>query len=248
MNWTGDSDDAGLRKRRFTVQAAGRRVPGVLWTRREADAGARPLVLVGHGGSLHKDSDAVLDVAVPLVQRHGFAVAAIDGPVHGERRADGGLDGAKVIQDFRALWTGTPGIDSMVSDWRAAIDELIRLPEVDAGSIGWFGISMGTAYGLPLCAADSRIRAALLGMWGTSHAHGERLLADARKVACPVLFQRKADDERFTPAGQEQLFGAIGSRDKTLSVHPGRHVNPAGGQLEEGLAFLVRHLAPGAPQ
>ena len=29
----------------------------------------------------------VLDIAMPLVERHGFVVAAIDGPVHGARRA-----------------------------------------------------------------------------------------------------------------------------------------------------------------
>ncbi|MBA2963923.1 MULTISPECIES: alpha/beta hydrolase family protein [Ramlibacter] len=245
MNWNHASEEGGLRKRRFSVPVGGRRVPGVLWT--SGAQGPRPLVLVGHGGSQHKEADAVLDVVGPLVRGRGFAVAAIDGPVHGERRADGGLDGAKVIQDFRALWSGeSPCIDAMVADWRAALDELVRLPEIDAGAIGWFGISMGTAYGIPVCAADTRIRAALLGMWGTSHAHGERLLAEARKVQCPVLFQRKADDERFTPAGQEQLFDAIAGADKALRVHPGRHVNPAGAQLDEGLSFLARHLQPGA--
>jgi dienelactone hydrolase len=241
MIWTHETEDGGVRKRRFTVQSGGRRVPGVLWTRRDA-TGPRPLVLVGHGGSQHKEADAVLDVAGPLVTGHGFAVAAIDGPVHGDRRADGGLDGAKVIQDFRALWNESPCIDSMVADWGAAVDKLVELAEIDPGAIGWFGISMGTAYGIPVCAADARIRAALLGMWGTSHAHGHQLLALARKVRCPVLFQRKADDERFTPAGQQELFDAIGSSDKQLRVHPGKHVNPAGRQLEEGLAFLVRHL------
>jgi hypothetical protein len=113
--------------------------------------------------------------------------------------------------------------------------------------VGWFGISMGTAYGLPLCAADSRIRAALLGMWGISHAHGDRLLADAAKVRCPVLFQRKSGDERFTAEGQEALFEALGSRDKELRVYEGGHVNPSGRQLDEGLEFLVRHLKKRTP-
>lgn len=245
MKFTSDARKGALHQRGFGLDVAGRHVPGLLWTR-EGDSGRRPLVLVGHGGSQHKESDAVLDVVGPLVGDHGFAVAAIDGPVHGDRRADGGRDGAKVILEFRALWNENPGIESMVADWRATIGALAALPEVDAQAIGWFGISMGTAYGLPLCAVDQRIRAALLGMWGTSHTHGARLLADARHVRCPVLFQRKLDDERFTPEGQHALFDAIGSGDKELRVYEGGHVNPAGAQLEEGLQFLVRRLTKGA--
>jgi dienelactone hydrolase len=244
MKWTGETNVGGLLKREFSIDVDGRHVPGAIWTR-VGDKGPRPLVLVGHGGSQHKESDAVLDVALPLVGDHGFAVAAIDGPVHGSRRADGGNDGAKVIAEFRALWTATPCIEEMVADWRATIDALVALPEIDPGAIGWFGISMGTAYGLPLCAADMRIRAALLGMWGTSHAHGERLLAEARKIRCPVLFQRKRDDERFTPEGQQALFDALGSRNKEFRVYEGRHVNPAGDQLDEGLGFLVNYLTLG---
>ena len=244
MNFTSDSSSEGLRKRSFSCDVAGRRVPGVLWTR-TGQEGRRPLVLVGHGGSQHKESDAVLDVVGPLVGERGFAVAAIDGPIHGDRRPDGGRDGGKVILEFRALWNEHPGIEDMVQDWRATLDALLGLPELDADAVGWFGISMGTAYGLPLCAADRRIRAALLGMWGTSHAHGARLAQEARNVRCPVMFQRKRDDERFTPAGQEELFNALGSTDKELRVYPGGHVNPSGPQLQDGLEFLVRHLQRG---
>ena len=64
-------------------------------------------------------------------------------------------------------------------------------------------------------------------------------------MRCPVMFQRKRDDERFTPAGQEELFNALGSTDKELRVYPGGHVNPSGPQLQDGLEFLVRHLQRG---
>lgn len=245
MDFTSDAIEGGLRRRGFALAVEGRRVPGLLWTRAHSDA-RRPLVLVGHGGSQHKASDAVLDVVKPLVGEHGFAVAAIDGPIHGDRRDDGGRDSSKVILEFRALWDADPMIEAMVADWRATTSALLALPEIDPQAIGWFGISMGTAYGLPLCAADARIRAALLGMWGTSHAHGARLLAAAREVRCAVLFQRKQDDERFTAAGQQALFDALGSSDRELRVYAGGHVNPAGEQLRDGIGFLVRELAAGA--
>ncbi len=245
MDFISDVIEGGRRQRGFSLAVDGRRVPGLLWTRAGGSA-RRPLVLVGHGGSQHKASDAVLDVVGPLVDEHGFAVAAIDGPIHGDRRADGGRDSGKVILEFRALWNAEPMIEEMVADWRATTSALLAAPEIDAQAIGWFGISMGTAYGLPLCAADSRIRAALLGMWGTSHTHGARLLAAAREVRCAVLFQRKRDDERFTAAGQQELFDALGSRDREMRVYEGGHVNPAGVQLRDGIDFLVRALAAGA--
>jgi dienelactone hydrolase len=241
MSWTTDSAEGRLRKRHFVLERDGRRIPGVAWSR-EGAIGPHPLLLVGHGGSQNKESTGVTDVAIPLAAERGWVVAAIDGPVHGDRRTDGEREGTVVVTGFRALWNEKPSIDEMVADWRTAIDFLAGQPEVDAQRIGWFGISMGTAYGLPLAASEPRLRAAMLGMWGTSHAHGPAMVAHARRMRCPVMFQRQKDDPRFTAAGQEELFAAIGSADKELRVYEGTHTNPAGVQLDEALKFLVKQL------
>ena len=224
----------------FELQVQGRKVPAVLWTP-FADGAPRPLVLVGHGGSGHKLSDLVLDIAKPMLERHKIAVAAIDGPVHGERRAvfDAGIG---VRQEFRDLWSSGESVDPMIADWRALIDRLQGHPGVDGGSIAWYGISMGTAYGLPLVAAEPRIRAAVLGMWGTSRQPSERLSFDAQKIDVPVLFQRQAEDPFFSVAGQEELFGQLASNCKRLTVHPGKHNDPTGVQLEEAVTFLASQL------
>ncbi len=224
----------------FTLAVQGRKVPAVLWTPLGA-TGPRPLVLVGHGGSGHKLSDLVLDVAQPLLEQHRIAVAAIDGPVHGERRAvfDSGIG---VRQDFRDLWSSGESVDPMIADWRAVLDHILEHPGIDAKSIAWYGISMGTAYGLPLVAADARIRAAVLGMWGTSREPSERLMRDAAKIRVPVLFQRQSEDPIFPAEGQEELFTLLGSPSKRLTVHPGAHADPSGAQLEELTAFLAGEL------
>lgn len=232
-------------EQRFWIESTGRRVPGVVWTPAPS-RGPRPLVLVGHGGSGHKTSQLVLDAAMPLVRDHGFVVAAIDGPVHGERRTSFDA-GTAVRAEFRALWAEGGSVESMVEDWRATLDHLCRIPDVDGGSIGWYGISMGTAYGLPLLAAEPRIRAAVLGMWGTSRVNSQRLVEDARRVAIPVLFQQKKDDEFFTPEGQVEIYEALASRDKSLAVYEGLHTDPAGEQLAGLVSFLaVRLQAPRA--
>ena len=240
MQWTGSPETAnGVTCREFTVTVEGRKVPVALWTP-EKPAGKKPMVLVGHGGSGHKKSQLVLDM-LPLVTRHGYAVAAIDGPVHGARRAVF-ADGLPVRDEFLALWQKGGSVDPTVADWRGAIDALVTLPEVDANAIGWKGISMGTAYGLPLVAAEPRIRAAVLGMWGLSYPNSGRLGDDAPKVMCPVLFQQKWGDELFSREGQIELFDKLGSPDKRLVVYMGGHKNPEGEQIQDIFDFLVGRL------
>lgn len=246
MDPTKDEIRGGARLRTFRHAVAGRTVPVALWTPVH-DMGPRPLVLIGHGGSGHKLTSLVTDLAMPLVTRHQFAVAAIDGPIHGERRADWNEanppQGLPIRDAFLALWKTGASVDAMVADWRATIDVLGRLPEIDGGAIGWYGLSMGTAYGLPLVAAEPRIKAAVLGLWGGDFPASERLVADAPAVQCPVLFQQRWDDELFTRQGQIDLFDRIGAPDKRLKVYMGKHGVEPGEQLQDIEAFLVQRLA-----
>lgn len=229
----------GVTRREFTVNAQGRKVPVAVWTPENAKARG-PLLLAGHGGSGHKLSQLILDFALPMA-RKGCTVAAIDGPVHGARRATF-ADGLPVRDEFLALWRAGGSVDPMVADWRAAIDALVTLPEADAARIAWYGVSMGTAYGLPLVAAEPRIRACALGMWGLSYPNSGRLAEDAPRVQCPTLFQQKWDDEIFTRESQIELFDKLGAQDKRLTVYMGGHKNPEGEQLQEIFEFLLGRL------
>jgi len=224
----------------LTIRRSSVNIPVALWLPTE---GSRPfpLVLVGHGGSGHKTSDLVLDTVEKLVDPLKIAVLAIDGPVHGARRDDS-KDGVAVRQEFRDLWSRGGEIDAMVEDWKAALDEVCSRPEIDPKRIAWYGISMGTAYGLPLVAADVRIRAAVLGMWGTCRKPSERLEKDALNVQIPVLFQTKSEDEIFTMEGQSALFNLLKSSRKRIVSYPGGHTDPKGKQLEETIEFLQKYL------
>jgi len=224
----------------LTIRRSSVNIPVALWLPTE---GSRPfpLVLVGHGGSGHKTSDLVLDTVEKLVDPLKIAVLAIDGPVHGARRGDS-KDGVAARQEFRDLWSRGGEIDAMVEDWKAALDEVCSRPEIDPKRIAWYGISMGTAYGLPLVAADVRIRAAVLGMWGTCRKPSERLEKDALNVQIPVLFQTKSEDEIFTMEGQSALFNLLKSSRKRIVSYPGGHTDPKGKQLEETIEFLQKYL------
>ncbi len=231
----------GVTQRRFDVEGPGGPVPGLLWTP-EGGAGPRPLVLLGHGASGHKAEDYVVAFARRLVRHRGYAAAAIDGPVHGDRRTDGNPPGLAFLE-FGQRWSSdTTLTDAMIADWRATLDALTGLPHVGPGPIAYFGLSMGTILGLPLVAAEERVEAAVLGLMGLTGPTRQRLEADAPLVACPILFLVQLDDELFDRGQALALFDALGTRDKRLHAHPGRHGEVPAEEFAASETFLAYWL------
>lgn len=187
------------------ITASGRPVPAALWL----PDGPPPqkITLIGHGGYGHQHEAGMLRIVELLLRDHHSAVLLIDGPVHGQRRADGGLDPEVVKRDWREYWHADPHIGEMVEDWQAALNWALAASGA-AEVYYYYGLSMGTVYGLPLIAADSRIRAAVLGMWGTSNISGPRLLQDADAVGVPVVFYTCLQDaiasEEFILVGERR--------------------------------------------
>src|SRR5262245_32911698 len=84
MNFTHESSEDGVSERRFALTIAGEVVPGVIWMPQDA-AGARPLLLVAHGGSQHKLFPPIVAASRRDAKTFGWAVMALDAPSHGER-------------------------------------------------------------------------------------------------------------------------------------------------------------------
>jgi dienelactone hydrolase len=242
VRWSGDDVIAqGVRERRFDLERDGRIVPGLLWTPPDA-TGHRPLVLIGHGASGSKREDYVVSLGRRLVRHLGYAACAIDGPVHGDRRPAGSGPGLPIFE-FGQLWSSDPSMtDAMVADWRAALEALRALPEVGVGPTGYWGLSMGTILGLPLVAAEPRITVAVLGLMGLTGPTRSRIAADAPLVRCPVLFLVQWHDELFPRQQVADLFDILGSTDKRLHAHPGKHGEVPSEEFEASEAFLARHL------
>lgn len=245
LEWTAtDAAEMGVRERSFVVERDGDRIPGVLWTPSTAD-GSVPLVLVGHGGRSEKRNAGGLALARRLVRHEGIAAAAIDAIDHGERgpiREDN-------LPAYVDLWKRPNTFDRMVADWQATLDGLSALPEIDGERVGYWGLSMGTMLGLPFVAAEQRIRAAVLGLCGFRGSSavrgrfGDRHASDAPRIQCPVLFMVQWDDELFDRDGAFELFDAIGSKDKRLHAHPGKHGELPPECIAATRAFLAERLA-----
>ena len=237
----------GVVERDFTLGE----VTGVLWSPAAGSEHA-PLVLMGHGGGLHKKTPELLARAHHGVTTHGFTVAAIDAPGHGDRprtaaddqiRAD--LRQAMAAGDTERVTSvsvryGTSLARRAVPEWQATLDALQQLPEIGVEApVGYGGgITLGTGIGIPLTAAEPRITAAIFGGGFVVH---EALLEAARQITVPVQFLLPWDDEHVDRQSALGLFDAFASKDKTLHANPGDHRTIRWSGLDDG--FLARHLA-----
>ena len=238
MSWNSErATTAGVSERGFTVSVAGAPVPGVYW--KAQTAVPRGLVLLGHGGTAHKRADYIQHMAGLLVTR-GLAAMAIDGPGHGDRLPEGFRQGP---DSFERQWRDGGGTEGMLTDWKAALDFIES--EEQARPTGWWGLSMGTMMGLPVCATEPRIQVALLGLMGTWGPNGDDLRRLAADVRCPLRFLVQWDDEIVPRAACLELFDLLGSRHKTLHGNPGKHQAVPAFEMIASADFLAAGLAPG---
>ena len=183
-----------------------------------------------------------------LLVAGGFHVACIDAPGHGDRprtahdeqeidlmlqaRAAGEPEGPIVVRYNAHL------AERAVPEWQAALDALQELPEIgDEGPVGYFGLNMGTAIGVPLVAAEPRITAAVFGL------HWPDVLAQAaRRITIPIEFVLQWDDEHIPREAGLALFDAFASEEKTLHANAGRHKETPRFEAESAVRFFARHL------
>ncbi|MFJ6835600.1 alpha/beta hydrolase [Streptomyces sp. NPDC091209] len=243
VHFTAETSSNGVVERDFTVGE----VTGVLWSPASGSERA-PLVLMGHGGGTHKRAPGMTGRALRLVTDGGFNVATIDAPGHGGRPRTA-HDEREIAELYRARAAGEPEgpvvvrynahlAERAVPEWQATLDALQELPEIGPeGPVGYLGINMGTAIGVPLVAIEPRIRAAVFGQ------HWPDALAEkARQITVPVEFDLQWDDEHIPRASGLALFDAFASKEKTLHANAGRHKELPRFEADSAVRFFVRHL------
>lgn len=246
MKFIAEKSANGVVERDFTIDE----VPGVLWSPASGPDHA-PVVLMGHGGGLHKRTPAQVARAHHYVTSHGYTVVAIDAPGHGDRqrtafddRARADLRQAMLAGDAEQVAAvsrsyGASLAERAVPEWQATLDALQELPQIGPEApIGYGGgVSLGTGIGIPLTAVEPRIVAAI---FGGGFAVGRALIEAARKITVPVQFLLPWDDEHVDRQSALALFDAFASEEKTLHANPGDHrtIRWFGVDTE----FLPRHL------
>ncbi|MFF1634545.1 alpha/beta hydrolase [Leifsonia sp. NPDC058248] len=244
MHFTAQTSSNGVIERDFTLDD----VTGVFWSPASGSDHA-PLVLLGHGGGLHKRAPGLVARAQHLVTTGGYAVATIDAPGHGDRTRSA-QDRRWVAAMLRARAEGEP-IGPIVADynsalaeravpeWRMVLDALQGLPEVGAdGGVGYSGMTLASAIGLPLTVIEPRITAAIFG----GVLVYESLVEAARRITVPIQFLLPWDDAEIDRQSGLELFDAFGSTEKTLHANPGGHHQVPWFEAEDSIGFFARHL------
>lgn len=243
LQFTAESSSNSMRARDFSVGG----VPGVLWSP-ASSAERAPLILMAHGGGNHKKHPAMCGRAQRLVTGCGFHVAVLDAPGHGDRPRTA-HDEAEIAELFRARAAGEPEgpvvvrynahlAELAVPEYRAALDALQQLPEIGTGGlVGFWGINMGTAIGIPFVAVEPRITAAVFGQ------HWPDVLAEkAKQISIPIEFDLQWDDEHIPREAGLALFDAFASTEKTLHANAGKHKELPRLEADSAVRFFARHF------
>ncbi|HEX6467866.1 MAG TPA: alpha/beta hydrolase [Streptosporangiaceae bacterium] len=248
VHFTAETAANGVVEREFIVGE----ITGVLWSPASGSDRA-PLVLLGHGGGRDSKAAPMVGRAQLLVTTCGFTVAAIDAPGHGGRPRTA-TDEREIAAMQRAMAAGEPVgpivvpynahiAERAVPEWQATLDALQELPEIGSGGpVGYFGLNMGTAIGVPLTAADPRIAAAVFGVFW----HDESLAELAGRITVPVEFVLQWDDEHIPRDSGLALFDAFASKEKTLHANAGAHKEVPRFEAESAARFFARHLGGAA--
>ncbi len=194
MEILSEKEEQGVVEQRFDLQVDGETVPGIRWCPEGAKV-PRPTILIGHGGTQHKRVPNVLGLARRLVRHLGYSAVALDAPGHGERSADP-EEAERRRQAIQARIAAGPGAGGValgpeearewverttkgIAEWHALLDSLDEQGE--GPRYGYWGVSMGTAIGLPFVASEPRVSAAVLGLAGLGNRPGADLFERAAR-------------------------------------------------------------------
>ncbi|WP_394619129.1 alpha/beta hydrolase [Lentzea sp. JNUCC 0626] len=238
MHFTTSTSVSGVTSRDFVHDG----VPGVLWT---PPGTATGLLLSAHGGGQHKRAPGITARAHACAQA-GLAVVTLDAPGHGDRprtpdddhyaieiraRITTGTDAGPLVAEYNALQAARA-----IPEWRSALDALLGLPEfTHLPGAGFWGVSMGSALGIPLTAAEPRVAAAVFGLLGAA----DHLTAAAASITVPVRFLLQWDDQLIARPAGLALFDALATPRKTLHANPGGHGDVPAHELADAVRWLA---------
>jgi pimeloyl-ACP methyl ester carboxylesterase len=204
---------------------------------------ALPLVLLGHGAHLSKDDPIMQILAKGFCRNVPAAVALMDCPGHGERRAPEITDDRFEVDVARRM-ASAENVAQLREDW-LAVERAARAADARiTGRTGYAGFSMGAMFGLMMTADLPSVVSAVFALGGLRgiDACDALLRAGAPRLGDrEVLMLNMTRDEHFALAGAVELFETIPG-PKRMGVWAGTHVDIPPEAVELAVAFFQRTL------
>jgi pimeloyl-ACP methyl ester carboxylesterase len=172
------------------------------------------------------------------------AVALMDCPGHGERRAAGVTDAAFEADIARRLSDPANYLE-VREDW-CAVEVAARAADARiTGSTGYAGFSMGAMFGLAIVADLPSVTAAVFALGGLTRDDARNALIRAgapRLGDREVLMLNMTRDEHFPMEGALEVFASIPG-PKRMGVWDGTHVDIPPEAIALAVDFFRRTLA-----
>jgi pimeloyl-ACP methyl ester carboxylesterase len=207
-----------------------------------------PLVLLGPGAHLSKDEPIMQLLAKGFCRGVPAAVALMDCPGHGERRAPDVGD-REFEADIARRMSDPANYEQVRDDW-IAVEAAARAADARiSGPTAYAGFSMGAMFGLAIVADLPSVRTAVFALGGLTH-DAERnkvIRAGAERLGeREVLMLNMTRDEHFPMDGAIELFEAIPG-PKRMGVWAGTHVDIPPEAIEQAVLLLQRTLTAPPP-
>lgn len=206
---------------------------------------ALPLVLFGHGAHLSKDDPIMQMIAKGFCRGGPAAVALMDCPGHGERRAADVTDD-RFEADIARRMSDPANFAQITADWRA-VEAAARAADARiTGPTGYAGFSMGAMFGLAIVADLPSVGSAVFALGGLTNndARDELIRAGVERLGGrEVLMLNMTRDEHFPIDGALEVLESVPG-PKRMSVWAGTHVDLPPEAIQLGVDFFRRTLAP----
>ncbi len=237
--WTDTTDSEGARTKEFYSERAGKRaLTGAVWLP-DSQNQSNTLICFGHGASGDRYQAPICTMAQIIVNKTGAIALSLDGPAHGLRAiGEGGRD------SFYTDFTRESSITDMSDDWNCAVSVVSERFGLQKPSLGYFGLSMGTIFGIPFLSTRHDVKVAILGLMGVAAdmPHGEEIIAAAQKIKMPVMFLMQLDDEMISRERYLALYDELAASHKRIHANPGLHPEVPEDEIEFATTFLIEGL------
>ena len=227
VTWQDAKDLSNADTKEFILETErGRPVTGAVWLTGDAPSA---LMCFGHGASDDRYQDPICDLAARF-RDVGVASISIDGPVHGLRRVEPGGRGALMTEMQRSTV-----FDDMLEDWTLALELARTLPSLETVQLGYFGLSMGSIFGIPFAASRDDMTAGVFGLLGISDSGWDKVIGNAASkinILSGLSFSSKTN---CSTENRLRLFDTFASDYKSIGANSGLHPEVPSDEID--LAF-----------